>query len=34
MNEVTSDMLNAMNDEEKEHYRKVYQLAMSHAEFC
>ena len=34
MNEVTSDMHNSMTDEEKEHYRQVYQLAMSQAEFC
>ena len=34
LHEVTSDMLETMNDEEKERYRKVHQLAMSHAEFC
>ena len=33
MNEVTSDMVMSMTDEEKERYRQVYQFAMSQAEF-
>ena len=33
VNEVTSEMVNSMTEEEKERYRHVYQLAMSQAEF-
>lgn len=33
VSEVTSDMVMSMTDEEKERYKQVYQLAMSHAEF-